>query len=98
MEVVRGRKAKLGFGGDSEAHGGLGEVEGPLACVGGLCESVLELQASAGYDGARTGDLRPICGDGALCIRAALLRVRVERECSQRDGKEYGGGRLRHPE
>ena len=84
-EVVRDRKTKLSFVGDSKSHGCFWEIKGALAPVTGLLKSILKLQAPTGNDDARTCDLRPVCGNRGLRIGAASLSLRQESESSRRD-------------
>jgi hypothetical protein len=96
VEVVGDAETKLGFGGDAEANRCLGEIEGVLASGGCVLKSVLELQASAGHDDARTCDLWPVGCDGALCVGAAGLRSCVEGEDRQQDERDRRRVRPRH--
>jgi len=96
VEVVGDAETKLGFGGDAEANRCLGEIEGVLASGGCVLKSVLELQASAGDDDARTCDLWPVGCDGALRVGAAGLRSYVEDEDCQQGERERRMSRPRH--
>jgi hypothetical protein len=86
-KIVRGLKTELGFAGDSNSHGCLGEIKATLASIAGLLKSVLKLQASAADNNTRICNLQPICGNWVVRIGAANLSLRVEREGSDHERK-----------